>query len=233
MPRPGTGDAAPPKAPPETPFQPADLAARARALAGQAANPAGGRAGPPGGRILLGITGAPGAGKSTIAAALAVAIGPDACVVPMDGFHFSNAVLRALGRATRKGAPDTFDVDGYAALLDRLRRADRVVYAPSFDRQRDEPVAGDLAVPPSARIVITEGNYLLLPSHGWDRVRPLLDEVWHVDVDPAVRLARLIGRHREFGKDADRARAWATGPDEANARLIAAQRAEADLIIRG
>jgi pantothenate kinase len=226
MPRPGTGNAAPP----ETPFQPADLATRARALAGQAGGQAGGQTG---GRVLLGITGAPGAGKSTIAAALAAAIGPDACVVPMDGFHFSNAVLRGLGRAARKGAPDTFDVDGYAALLDRLRRADRVVYAPSFDRQRDEPVAGDLAVPPSVRIVITEGNYLLIASHGWGRVRPLLDEVWHVDVDPAIRLERLIGRHREFGKDPDRARAWATGPDEANARLIAAQRTAADLIIRG
>lgn len=210
-----------PTADPYAPFDPAGLAARARALAGRA-----------GQRVILGITGAPGAGKSTIAAALAAAIGPAARVVPMDGFHLSNAVLDGLGRTARKGAPDTFDVDGYAALLERLRRADRTVYAPSFDRQRDEPVAGDLPVPPSVRIVITEGNYLLVPTHGWHQIRPLLDEVWHVDVDPTVRLGRLIARHRQFGKDAEHARAWATGPDEANARLIAGQRLTADLIIR-
>jgi pantothenate kinase len=151
----------------------------------------------------------------------------------MDGFHYSNAVLRTLGRASRKGAPDTFDVDGYATLLERLRLDDgRTVYAPGFDRERDEPVAGDLAVPASARIVITEGNYLLLPDPGWGQVRPLLDEVWYVDVDESLRLKRLIGRHQQFGKDEAAARAWATGPDAANARLIAATRATADLIIR-
>lgn len=206
----------------ETCFVPAALAARVRHLAGRAR-----------GRVILGIAGQPGAGKSSIAAALAAELGSDAVVVPMDGFHYSNAALRALGRLARKGAADTFDVDGYVTLLERLRRDDgRTVYAPSFDRQREEPVAGDLAVPASARIVITEGNYLLLPESGWDQVRPLLDQVWYVDVDQALRLQRLIARHREFGKDEAAARAWATGPDEANARLIAATRGTADLVIR-
>jgi pantothenate kinase len=211
-----------PAGPPETCFRPAALAARIRALADQAR-----------GRVILGIVGPPGAGKSSIAAALAAELGPAAVVVPMDGFHYSNAVLRALGRASRKGAPDTFDVDGYITLLERLRHDNgRTVYAPGFDRQLDEPVAGDLAVPASARIVITEGNYLLLPDPGWDQVRRLLDEAWYVEVDQSLRLERLIRRHREFGKDDAGAQAWATGPDEANARVIAAARAEADLIIR-
>jgi pantothenate kinase len=209
-------------APPEAPFYPQELAGRARALAERA-----------GRRVILGITGAPGAGKSTIAAALEAVLGPSACVIPMDGFHLSNAVLRSLGRATRKGAPDTFDADGYAALLSRLRQDHgRAVYAPSFDRELDEPVANDLVVPPVVRIVITEGNYLLSQGKGWDRVRRLLDEVWYVDADPAVRLQRLITRHERFGKDAEHAHAWATGPDEANARLITAGRNTASLVIR-
>ncbi len=219
-----SGRSAPPvtAGPPQTWFRPAVLAARVRVLADQT-----------GGRVILGIVGPPGAGKSSIAAALAAELGPAAVAVPMDGFHYSNAVLRALGRASRKGAPDTFDVDGYVTLLERLRRDDgRTVYAPGFDRRLEEPIAGDLAVPASARIVITEGNYLLLPAPGWDQVRPLLDEAWYVDVDQALRLQRLIRRHQEFGKDEAAARAWATGPDEANARLIAVTRAAADLIIR-
>jgi pantothenate kinase len=207
--------------PPALPCRPADLAARARSLAG-----ADGR------RVIVGITGPPGAGKSTIAAAVAQVLGPQACVIPMDGFHYSTAVLAALGRSARKGAPDTFDADGYAVLLGRLRADNgRTVYAPSFDRQREEPVAGDLAVPPGARILLTEGNYLLSTDDGWSQVRPLLDEVWYVDLSPPVRRQRLIARHEQFGKDPQQARAWATGPDEANARLITARRAAASLII--
>jgi pantothenate kinase len=220
----GCGHSAPPVpgGPPETCFRPAALASRIRFFADQA-----------GGRVILGIAGPPGAGKSSIAAALAGELGPAAVVVPMDGFHYSNAVLRTLGRASRKGAPDTFDVDGYVTLLERLRRDDgRTVYAPGFDRRLEEPIAGDLAVPVSARIVITEGNYLLLPDPRWDQVRPLLDEVWYVDVDQSLRLERLIERHRHFGKEEAAARAWATGPDETNARLNAATRAAADVIIR-
>lgn len=207
--------------PPETRFSPQGLAARARTIAELAR------------RIILGITGPPGAGKSTIAIAIGAVLGLEASVIPMDGFHFSNAVLASLDRGSRKGAPDTFDVDGYAALLGRVRCGENgTVYVPSFSRDLDEPLAGDLAVPPATRIVLTEGNYLLLQRDGWERVRPLLDEVWYVDVDQALRLERLTSRHRIFGKDDAAARAWATGPDEANARAVAALRATADLVIR-
>jgi pantothenate kinase len=206
----------------EVSFEVPLLAARARALHAEA-----------GRRIVLGITGPPGAGKSTIAAELLAELGEAAVIVPMDGFHFSNAVLRTLGRESRKGAPDTFDVGGYVALLDRIRvSAAEVIYGPSFDREIDEPIANDVMVAPTVQVVITEGNYLLTPGHGWGRVRPLLDQVWYVDVDPGLRRSRLTARHSAFGKDPRSAEEWANGPDEANAQIVTGSRAQADLIVR-
>ncbi len=207
---------------PEVSFEAQVLAARARDLHARA-----------GRRIVLGITGPPGAGKSTIAAGLLAELGDAAVIVPMDGFHFSNAVLRSLGRESRKGAPDTFDVGGYVALLDRIRiPATEVIYGPSFDREIDEPIANDVAVAPDVQVVITEGNYLLTAVGGWHRVHPLLDQVWYVDVDPVLRRDRLTARHGAFGKDRLSAEKWANGPDEANAIIVTGSRAEADLIVR-
>ncbi|HSK27132.1 MAG TPA: nucleoside/nucleotide kinase family protein [Jiangellales bacterium] len=184
----------------------------------------------PDGRAVLGIAGPPGAGKSTVAAAVVGALGPErAVLVPMDGFHLAGSALRRLGREARKGAPDTFDRDGYVALLGRLRVPDgRVVWAPEFRREIEEPVACAIAVEPSVPLVVTEGNYLLL----WPEVRPLLDECWWVEADRPVRLARLTARHAAYGKDPQAARDWAEGPDEANARLVAAGRARADVVVR-
>jgi pantothenate kinase len=184
-------------------------------------------------RTLLGITGAPGSGKSTFAARLQQEFGPEvAVVVPMDGFHLGNAIIDGTPLRQRKGAMDTFDVGGYLSLLRRLvRRDEEVVYAPEFRRTLDEPVAASIAVPASASLVITEGNYLLADTPEWKDVRAQLDEVWFMDTPPAVRLARLVGRHVEFGMERGAAEAWASGPDEANARLIEATRPEADRII--
>ncbi|WP_206430116.1 nucleoside/nucleotide kinase family protein [Streptomyces sp. ADI96-02] len=186
------------------------------------------------GRRLLGITGPPGAGKSTLAETLARALEGRAVVVPMDGFHLAAAELRRLGRADRKGAPDTFDAAGYAALLRRLRDPDprHPVYAPAFDRSLEEPVAGSLPVPPGLPLVITEGNYLLLDEGPWAPVRGLLDEVWFLDLDPEVRVRRLVERHERFGRSRAQARAWVERSDEANARLVARARDRADLIVR-
>lgn len=182
------------------------------------------------GRTVLGITGAPGAGKSTIAAHLAAELGDEAVLVPMDGFHLANSELERLGRRDRKGAPDTFDADGYLALLARLREpTDRPVYAPSFDRALEEAIAGAIPVDPSVPLVITEGNYLLLPDEPWSGVRSLLAEVWYVDLDDASRLDRLIRRHVEFGKSPQEAEEWVLRSDEANAQLIAETRSRADL----
>jgi len=195
------------------------LVSRARGLAAE-------------GRVLLGITGAPGAGKSTLAGCLAAEVGESAVVVPMDGFHLHDDELSRSGLSSRKGSPETFDVAGYVALLGRLRtETSTVVYAPEFDRSRELSVAGAIAVRPSHRLVITEGNYLLLDAAGWRDVRPLLDEVWFVEADDVVRRSRLVQRHVEHGKPPELARRWEETSDQANALLVARTREAADLVV--
>ncbi|MFE9822875.1 nucleoside/nucleotide kinase family protein [Streptomyces sp. NPDC005791] len=187
-----------------------------------------------GGRRILGIAGAPGAGKSTLAARVVEGLEGRAVLVPMDGFHLAGAELERLGRADRKGAPDTFDAAGYAALLRRLRHPEGPdpVYAPAFDRALEEPVAGSVCVPPDIPLVVTEGNYLLLDEGSWAPVRGLLDEVWFLDTDPALRVSRLVDRHVLFGKPRPYAERWVAGSDEPNARLVEPHRDRADLVVR-
>ncbi|QYX75464.1 nucleoside/nucleotide kinase family protein [Streptomyces akebiae] len=187
-------------------------------------------------RALLGVAGGPGAGKTTLAERLTRELNaggePWVAHVPMDGFHLADVELDRLGRRDRKGAPDTFDVVGYAALLERLRNdEDDVVYAPGFERTLEQPIAGAIPVPPSARLVITEGNYLLVAGEPWSRVRSRLDEVWFCDLDEAERVRRLVARHEEFGKGHDEAVAWVLRTDERNAELVAATRVRADLVV--
>ncbi|MEU7057086.1 nucleoside/nucleotide kinase family protein [Streptomyces sp. NPDC046197] len=189
-------------------------------------------------RVILGIAGSPGAGKSTLAECLVRALNGTgeawAAHVPMDGFHLADAELERLGRRQRKGAPDTFDAAGYAALLRRLREEatdGETVYAPGFERDLEQPIAGAIPVPPSARLVVTEGNYLLLDTGAWARVRPALDEVWFCELDEQERVRRLIARHEEFGKSHREAEAWVLGTDQRNADLVAATRGRADLVV--
>jgi pantothenate kinase len=185
-----------------------------------------------GGRRILGITGAPGAGKSTLAEQLGAALGPRAVTVPMDGYHLAGRELDRLGLADRKGAPETFDGAGFVALLRRLReRRGEVVYAPEFRRDLEEPIAGAIPVPDDVPLVITEGNYLLLETGPWAAIAPLLDETWFVDPPEDARLAWLTARHARHGKDPDAAFRWARGPDQANAELVAATRVRADLVL--
>jgi len=185
-------------------------------------------------RIVVGIAGAPGSGKSTAAEALVAALGEDAVLLPMDGFHLSNAQLARLGSRDRKGAPDTFDAAGFTAILARIRAAGEgqpaahTVYAPAFFREVDESFAASVAVLPAARIVVTEGNYLLLDSHGWAGVAALLDVSLYAGVDHEVRMRRLVARHERFGMTHEQAVAWAGGTDERNAVLIEATRSRAD-----
>ncbi len=199
---------------------PEDLRRRAEALLAR------------GGRRILGLAGPPGSGKSTLAASLAAVFGDAAAVVPMDGFHLAQGELSRLGRADRKGAPDTFDAAGYVALLRRLRTGgdDETVYAPQFRREIEEPVAGAIPVTPGIRLVITEGNYLLLDG-AWSAVRGMLDESWFLEPDEAVRGSWLLARHVAFGRTRDAAEAWIEATDAPNARLIASTRGRADLVV--
>lgn len=189
-------------------------------------------------RVLIGICGAPGAGKSTLAEELAAVLNDGApgtaVVVPMDGFHLAASVIAGDARALRRGAPDTFDPDGFAALLRRLREnSEEVVYAPEYRREIEDPVAGAIPVPRGCPIVITEGNYLLHPDLAWRRVRQCLDEVWFLEApDERLRVDRLIERHQQFGKTPGDAVAHVLGTDERNAELVARHRDGADVILR-
>jgi pantothenate kinase len=184
------------------------------------------------GRTVLGIAGAPGAGKSTIAAELAAAV-PGAVVVPRVGFHRTTADLRARGWVAERGTPRTCDADAFVAALRSLRDGAALRW-PAFDRAREEPVPLAIEVPAGAPLVIVEGNYLLLDTSPWHEVSGLLDECWFVEVAEPVRLARLIDRHVRFGRTRAEATARArAGSDADNARSVAATRSRADAVIAG
>lgn len=183
-------------------------------------------------RCILGIVGPPGAGKSTLAEALLLAHGATVQVVPMDGFHLANSELDRLGRRGRKGAPDTFDAAGYVNLLARIkaqRPGDDLIYAPEFRREFEEGIAGAIAVRGDTPLIVTEGNYLLLDDAPWNRVREVVNEVWYVDVPDQLRRARLVARHRQFGRSEQQALDWVASTDEPNALRIAQTRQRAGL----
>ena len=189
-------------------------------------------------RVVVGLAGEPGSGKSTTATALVgalVAAGTPAVVVPMDGFHLAGATLARLGRLDRKGAMDTFDGAGWLALLRRVRRAepDETVWAPDYVRGLEEAVAGSVEVGPDVEVVVVEGNYLLVDDEPWRSARLELDRVWWVEVPQSERLRRLVARHVRHGMAEEAALAWATGPDERSAALVRATRARADAVLAG
>lgn len=192
----------------------------------------------PGERVIVGIAGSPGSGKTTLATSLVArldAVSPGRAVhLPMDGFHLANSTLDRLGRRDRKGAIDTFDGWGFVALLERLRHeTDHTVYAPSFSREVDEGVAGEVAVEPEASIVVVEGNYLLVDREPWSRVRSLLDAAWFCATPADEREARLVDRHMRHGRSFDAATAWARDVDGRNAVVIEESRSRADLVVSG
>jgi pantothenate kinase len=181
-------------------------------------------------RRIIGITGAPGAGKTTYAVQLAA--GEGGVHLPMDGFHLADVSLERLGLLDRKGAPETFDAWGYAALLARLRAEPaEVVYAPAFERDLEQPLAGAIGVPPETQLVVTEGNYLLLDLPEWRAARAELDEVWFLDEDEELRRSRLVARHVAFGKSPEEAVEWVARVDDANAALVRASRESADRVV--
>ena len=185
-------------------------------------------------RVIIGIAGSPGSGKTTLTTSLVERLGERAAHLPMDGFHLANRTLERLGRRERKGAIDTFDGHGFVALLERVRtETEHSVYAPSFRREVDEPVAGEIAIEPAARIVIVEGNYLLVEQDPWVRVRNLLDEAWFCETPGNVRERRLIERHTAGGRTVEAATEFARNVDGANAELIERTAHRADLRVSG
>jgi len=185
------------------------------------------------GRVVIGVVGKPGAGKSTLSSYLMEYLPTEVtALVPMDGYHLSDFQLTKLSRADRKGAPDTFDSYGFADLLHRINTdQDNEIYFPIFHREIEESIAAEGVVSPEIKLVITEGNYLLLDQDGWAGVAPELTESWYVEVDDQLRLERLVQRHHKYGKDMDAAYAWAHGTDERNAILVESTKLRADAII--
>ena len=195
----------------------------------------------PGSRVLIGIVGAPGSGKSTLSAAVLAHLATgsaalSAALVAMDGYHLAQHVLDAAGLAPVKGAPQTFDAAGYVALLERItggRGSGEVIYAPEFRRALEEPIAGAVPVAPDIEVVLTEGNYLLSDEPPWHRVGELLTEAWYLDVPEDLRIERLVSRHIAFGRTPEVSLERATtGTDGRNARYVARTRPRADLLIR-
>jgi pantothenate kinase len=185
-------------------------------------------------RTIIGIIGKPGGGKSTLSKYLLKGMDPTlVSVVPMDGFHLSNKVLKELGRSDRKGAQDTFDVKGFTTLIQRIKMDSRdPIYYPVFDRSIEESIAAQGVVYPSTRVVIVEGNYLMHDRDGWQEISPLLDQRWYAFLDEDLRISRLISRHIAFGKDPESAKAWAKGSDQINAELIETGVGRCDFIVR-
>jgi len=189
-------------------------------------------------RTVIGIAGAPGAGKSTLSSAVVAAVEkaePGSCVlVGMDGWHLAHEVLTRAGTVSRKGAPETFDGAGYVDALRRVggqRSDDLPIWLPEFRRDIENAVAGSVAVRPEHRLILTEGNYLLLDTEPWNAVRSLLDICWYVDVPDELRLARLAARHEHFGRSVDEAAHRARVVDQSNADLVEAAAGRADAVV--
>ena len=186
-------------------------------------------------RVLIGIVGKPGAGKSTVTAELRKILPPkETRVLSQDGYHLSNTQLKELGRSERKGAPDTFDPQSFTEILKRVAQdLENEIYFPIFHREIEESISAEGVIAPETKIVLVEGNYLLLDSHGWQDVATYLNESWYLKIDDELRLKRLVARHIEFGKEPKFAHDWAHGTDEVNAKIIetTSTRADAFLLI--
>ena len=182
-------------------------------------------------RFLVGIVGAPGAGKSTLAQKLAETLGEGAAVVPMDGYHLDNVILAARGLLEQKGAPQTFDADGFAHMLARLRQEQDVIY-PLFDRALDLARAGAGNVGANDKIVLVEGNYLLLDQVAWRAMAIYFDMTLSLEVARGELEKRLIARWIDYGFSKADATFRALRNDMVNVDLVQNQSRKADIVVR-
>jgi Panthothenate kinase len=188
------------------------------------------------GPYIVGISGSPGAGKTTLAKAITAELlrhEVAAAYVPMDGFHLADVQLERLGLLSKKGSISTFDAAGYVNLIKRIKHPDGfTVYAPNFERDLEQPIAGAIPVFPDTNVVITEGNYLLCPDEPWVQIRTLASQIWHYQTPTVLRQKRLVARHVESGKSLQEATQWVQNVDELNAQLIEEWAPAASLIIQ-
>jgi pantothenate kinase len=184
-------------------------------------------------RVIIGVVGKPGAGKSTLTSYLIDHLPKNSVsLVPMDGYHLSNQQLSRLDLANKKGAFNTFDADGYIALLKRINNEfDKDIYFPVFHREIEESYSADGVVPARTKLILTEGNYLLFDQAGWGNVISELTETWYINIDDTLRIDRLVKRHEFYGKSKEAAIAWANGSDETNAKIVEATSIRADVVI--
>ena len=184
-------------------------------------------------RIIIGIVGKPGAGKSTLTSYLLENLVKEkAVLVPMDGYHLSNKLLEEYKKADRKGAYDTFDARGYSELLKRIKLdLESDIYFPIFHREIEESIVAEGVVSKDCKVVLTEGNYLLLNNHGWQDVKSFLTESWYIQIDDELRRERLMARSIRYGRSPEIAYKWTHGSDEINAELVQTTVASADVII--
>jgi pantothenate kinase len=186
-------------------------------------------------RVLVAISGAPASGKTTLAAEVARRMTEQKCqtiVVPMDGFHLGNALLESRGILARKGAPETFDVDGFVHLITRLK-SNADVIAPQFDRVRDIAIAGSVMVPRECPVIIIEGNYLLLNETPWATLTGLWDLKVHLSVPLPELRARLIQRWLKHNLSPTAATHRAESNDIPNAERVIANLMPADMVFEG
>lgn len=183
-------------------------------------------------RFVCAIAGPPGAGKSTLAATIVAELGAGARVVPMDGFHYDDAVLTARDLRSRKGAPETFDAAGFLHLMGRLRTGEEVAI-PVFDRSMELSRAAADVVLPSDRFLIVEGNYLLLDENPWRGLAPFFDFTVFLDVPEAELDRRLVDRWNHHGRDPVEARHWIDTNDMPNVRRVTRGSRKADVVIAG